>query len=118
VRAKDAVTNFQVIERFGVASLVALALETGRTHQIRVHMRFAGRPVLGDPVYGVTEFGASWGLPPQALHALRALVGQALHAEQLGITHPRTRERLHFSAPPPEDFERALNALRAHAQQG
>jgi len=111
VRAKEAVTNFNVKERFGVASLVGLKLETGRTHQIRVHMRFAGRPVLGDPVYGVTDFG-KWDLSDAALAALNALHGQALHAELLGITHPRTGERLRFTAPPPADFNTALEALR------
>lgn len=111
VRAKDAVTNFKVKERFGVASLVSLKLETGRTHQIRVHMRFAGRPVLGDPVYGVTDYG-KWTIPEETLAALKALQGQALHAEMLGITHPTTGERLRFSAPAPDDFLHALDALR------
>ncbi len=111
VRAKAAVTNFEVIERFGAASLVALRLETGRTHQIRVHMRFAGRPVLGDPVYGVVDYGG-FGLPPAAVQALKALRGQALHAELLGLSHPTTDERLRFSAPPPGDFGAALAALR------
>lgn len=111
VRAKEAVTNFSVKERFGIASLVSLKLETGRTHQIRVHMRFAGRPVLGDPVYGVTDY-SKWPLTPEVLAALNALQGQALHAEMLGIQHPTTGERMKFSAPPPEDFINALAALR------
>ncbi|MBI2435563.1 MAG: RluA family pseudouridine synthase [Candidatus Hydrogenedentes bacterium] len=114
IRAKEAVTNFEVLERFGVASLVALQLETGRTHQIRVHMRFAGRPVLGDPVYGVTDYKGMH-LTPEIEAAFRGLIGQALHAERLGLTHPATGERLHFSAPPPPDFQRALDALR-HTQ--
>ncbi|HPO16889.1 MAG TPA: RluA family pseudouridine synthase [Candidatus Hydrogenedentes bacterium] len=112
VSAREAITNFEVLERFTVASLVALQLETGRTHQIRVHLRFAGRPVLGDPVYGVTDF-ANWPIPPETRAALESLHGQALHAELLGITHPVTGERLRFSAPPPEDFQHALYALRA-----
>ena len=111
IRAKEAITNFEVLERFGKASLVALQLETGRTHQIRVHMRFAGRPVLGDPVYGVTDYSGMY-LPPEVEAPLRGLVGQALHAERLGITHPDSGERLQFSAPPPDDFQRALEALR------
>ncbi len=109
--ARDAVTNVETLERFGVASLVALQLETGRTHQIRVHMRFAGRPVLGDPVYGVTDF-RSWGVPPETLDALNALQGQALHAERLGITHPTTGERMTFRSDLPADFQRALDELR------
>lgn len=112
VRAREAVTHFEVLERLGPASLVALQLETGRTHQVRVHMRFIGRPVLGDPVYGVTDFRA-WKAAPETLEALRALRGQALHAERLGLTHPESGERMTFTAPPPPDFMRALEALRA-----
>jgi len=115
VHGKEAVTNFHVLERYGVAALVALKLETGRTHQIRVHMRFAGRPVLGDPVYGVTDF-SGWRVEPEVRAALEALPGQALHAEQLGITHPATGERLTFRSEPPADFQRALAALRPMAR--
>jgi len=111
VQAREAITDFFVLERFGVASLVGLQLETGRTHQIRVHMRFAGRPVLGDPVYGVTEF-KNWPVPAPVLGALNGLKGQALHAERLGFNHPVTGERLSFTAPPARDFQKALDALR------
>lgn len=111
VKAREAVTRFRVLERFGVASLVALELETGRTHQIRVHLRFAGRPVLGDPVYGVDDF-ARWDVADELRLALNGLEGQALHAELLGLQHPSTGERLTFTAPPPPDFEGALVALR------
>ncbi len=112
VRSRDAVTHFDVIERFGVASLIALKLETGRTHQIRVHLRFAGRPVLGDSVYGVTDF-AKWTVSKDTRTALRALRGQALHAETLGFTHPGSGERLSFTTVPPDDFQTVLDALRA-----
>lgn len=115
IRAKDAVTNFEVLERFGIASLVALQLETGRTHQIRVHMRFANRPVLGDPVYGENEY-RNWIISDDLRAALKGLIGQALHAERLGVTHPRTGERLTFTAPPPPDFQIALDALRNHGK--
>jgi len=111
IRGKDAVTNFTALERFGIASLVALELETGRTHQIRVHLRFAGHPVLGDPIYGVTDF-KKWPIPTELRLVFESLNGQALHAEHLGFTHPATGERMHFNAPPPEDFEAALEALR------
>lgn len=114
IRAKEAVTNFEVLERFGIASLIGLQLETGRTHQIRVHMRFAGRPVLGDPVYGEHEY-RHWHVPEELLAALNGLIGQALHAERLGVTHPTTGERLTRTAPPPEDFQRALDALRRYS---
>jgi len=112
--AREAVTRFEVLERFGPASLVALQLETGRTHQIRVHMRYAGNPVLGDPAYGVTDY-RRMRLPQPVREALEALVGQALHAETLGFLHPISGETCTFSAPPPEDFQRALAELRAQA---
>ncbi len=112
IHGKEAVTNFTVLERFGAASLVRLELETGRTHQIRVHMRFAGRPVLGDPTYGATDFRGLH-LPDHVNTALNALKGQALHAQLLGITHPRTGKRLTFSAEPPQDFQDAVMALRS-----
>jgi 23S rRNA pseudouridine1911/1915/1917 synthase len=112
IQAKAAVTHYRVLERYGVASLVALQLETGRTHQIRVHMRFAGRPVLGDPLYGVSDF-RGWAVPEGVRRALEGLQGQALHAELLGLRHPETGERLCFTAPPPADFVAARDALRA-----
>jgi len=115
VKGKRAVTNFEVLERYGCASLVALQLDTGRTHQIRVHMRFAGRPVLGDPLYGVTDF-KGMGVSDKTRAALEALNGQALHAERLGVTHPVTGERLTYTAPPPEDFIAARDALREGAK--
>jgi 23S rRNA pseudouridine1911/1915/1917 synthase len=114
VRAKEAVTHFEVLERLGVASLVALQLDTGRTHQIRVHMRFAGRPVLGDSTYGVTDF-SRWEISDDVRAALEALPGQALHAERLGVEHPTSGERMQFSAPPPAVFTAALDALRGVA---
>jgi 23S rRNA pseudouridine1911/1915/1917 synthase len=113
LNSREAVTRFEVLESFGVASLVSLVLETGRTHQIRVHLRFAGHPVLGDPVYGVTEF-MDWKISPAVRGALESLEGQALHAELLGFTHPAEGGRVQFNAPPPPDFAKALNALRAH----
>ncbi|MFO7340869.1 MAG: RluA family pseudouridine synthase [Bacillaceae bacterium] len=96
---KPAVTHFRVIERFDKYTLVECELETGRTHQIRVHMKYIGHPVAGDPKYG----------PKRTL----PIDGQALHAGVLGFAHPRTGEFLTFEAPPPEDFERLLNGLRA-----
>nr|AYQ71821.1 RluA family pseudouridine synthase [Cohnella candidum] len=97
---KRAVTHFAVLERFGDYTLVELKLETGRTHQIRVHMKYIGFPLVGDPVYG-GRAGRTLGMS-----------GQALHAGVLGFVHPRTGESLEFSAPMPEDMEHALNILR------
>ena len=95
---KHAVTHFQVIERFGDYTLVECRLETGRTHQIRVHMNYIGFPLAGDPKYGprkTIDFG-----------------GQVLHAGVLGFTHPVTGEYLEFSTPIPEDFQQLLASLR------
>ena len=112
VHGRDAVTHFTVLERFGLASLVTLQLETGRTHQIRVHLRFAGHPVLGDPVYGVTDFH-KWQIPDALRASLSKLTGQALHAEHLGFTHPATKQRMTFTSAPPPDFQAVLDNLRA-----
>lgn len=95
---KHAVTHFQVIERFKDFTFVECQLETGRTHQIRVHMKYIGYPLAGDPKYG----------PKKTLD----IDGQALHAGILGFTHPRTNEYLEFEAPLPEDFEHLLDYLR------
>ncbi|WP_339278600.1 RluA family pseudouridine synthase [Paenibacillus sp. FSL W8-1187] len=96
--SKHAVTHFQVIERIGDYTLVELQLETGRTHQIRVHLKYIGHPLAGDPVYGRNK--------------TVALGGQALHAAALGFTHPRTGERLEFEAPIPDDMQHVLTSLR------
>jgi len=95
---KNAVTHFQVLERFKDFTLVECRLETGRTHQIRVHMKYIGYPLAGDPKYG----------PKKTLD----MNGQALHAGILGFDHPRTGEYIQFEAPIPEVFEDALNILR------
>ncbi|PFC88431.1 RluA family pseudouridine synthase [Bacillus anthracis] len=95
---KHAVTHFQVLERFKDFTLVECRLETGRTHQIRVHMKYIGYPLAGDPKYG----------PKKTLD----MNGQALHAGILGFDHPRTGEYIQFEAPIPEVFENALNILR------
>ncbi|MNT95674.1 Ribosomal large subunit pseudouridine synthase D [compost metagenome] len=82
------------------ASLVELTLETGRTHQIRVHLAHLNRPIVGDPVYA----------PPSPYPV--KLAGQALHAFRLSFDHPRDGRRLTFEAPPPESFQKLLNYLR------
>lgn len=95
---KHAVTHFTVLERFNEYTLIELKLETGRTHQIRVHMQYIGYPLAGDPVYG----------PRKTLKGH----GQFLHAQTLGFTHPASGEWLEFSAPLPEIFEQTLANLR------
>lgn len=97
---KHAVTHFQVIGRFGVDyTLVQCRLETGRTHQIRVHMNYIGYPLVGDPKYG----------PKKTMD----IGGQALHAGVLGFVHPRTNEYLEFKAPMPQEFDALLNELKS-----
>ena len=97
-KGKPALTRFQVLERFGDYTLVELQLETGRTHQIRVHMAYIGHPVAGDEVYG----------PRKTLKGH----GQFLHARTLGFTHPRTGEVLEFTAEAPAIFLETLEKLR------
>jgi len=97
-KGKPALTRFQVLERFGDYTLVELQLETGRTHQIRVHMAYIGHPVAGDEVYG----------PRKTLKGH----GQFLHARTLGFTHPRTGEVLEFTAEAPAIFQETLKKLR------
>jgi len=97
--SKHAVTHFTVVERFGDYSLLELKLETGRTHQIRVHMKYIGHPLVGDPVYGKSK-----GIK---------LNGQALHAAVLGFVHPATGQYLEFSAPMPDDMEELLTILKS-----
>ncbi|UCZ51805.1 RluA family pseudouridine synthase [Bacillus shivajii] len=98
--SKEAVTHFHVVERFLNNTLVACDLETGRTHQIRVHMKYIGFPIAGDPKYG-----------PRKKQEL-PIEGQALHAETIGFKHPRTNEMLTFHAPLPNDMEECLKELR------
>ena len=103
--ARDAVTHYRVLERFAGMCHVECKLETGRTHQIRVHMASLGHPLLGDPVYGGAnhKFCESH---PALIH------GQCLHAAELSLIHPRTGEEMHFTCPLPEDMERILEMLR------
>lgn len=96
--SKPAVSHFAVLERMKDHTLVELKLETGRTHQIRVHMKYIGHPLVGDPKYG----------PKSEL----PIDGQALHARALGFTHPTTGERLEFEAPLPDDMEKLLTHVR------
>ncbi|WP_050614707.1 RluA family pseudouridine synthase [Bacillus testis] len=98
---KHAVTHFEVLENFRDFTLVQCRLETGRTHQIRVHMKYIGFPLAGDPKYG----------PKKTLD----LGGQALHAEVLGFVHPRTKEYLEFTAPLPDYFTELLAKLRINS---
>jgi 23S rRNA pseudouridine1911/1915/1917 synthase len=114
-RGRHATTHWRVEENLGPASLVACQLETGRTHQIRVHMASIGHPLLGDSVYGSGFKTKAALLGNRAVSALAALRRQALHASVLGFDHPATGNTLRFESPPPKDFARLLKALRATA---
>jgi 23S rRNA pseudouridine1911/1915/1917 synthase len=111
---REAITHYSVLERFGqpaLLSLLELQLETGRTHQIRVHMAHLGQPLLGDKTYGAGYKSAASKLPPKAQIALKDLDRQALHAAVLGFEHPVTGRRMRFESRPPTDFARLLSAL-------
>ena len=101
-RGRPARTHVDVVERFGSATLLRCRLETGRTHQIRVHLAAIGHPLLGDPAYGGRK-------PSSSL----AFTRQALHAARLGLVHPATREAMTWQSPPPADLAALLDALRA-----
>ncbi len=112
---KHAVTRARVVETFGqpvAASLVDCWLETGRTHQIRVHMAHAGHGLIGDPVYGGKRRLSARALPPGGAEAAAAFPRQALHAATLGFEHPVSGDMMCFEAPLPEDMQSLLAALR------
>jgi 23S rRNA pseudouridine1911/1915/1917 synthase len=113
VRAgKRAVTNWRVVERFEGAARIEARLETGRTHQVRVHLAALGCPLLGDKTYGRTP------RDPAVRAVAEALGRQALHARSLGFVHPATGERLAFSSELPPDLQQALASLRALGAPG
>jgi 23S rRNA pseudouridine1911/1915/1917 synthase len=109
---RPAVTEWRVVERFQYGTLVACTLKTGRTHQIRVHMTHIGSPLVGDVTYG-----DSLNLPRQLREAATRFGRQALHAESLAFTHPRTGERLSFTASLPSDFELLLTAFKGQTDE-
>lgn len=108
--ARDAVTHYEVLERFGGISYLKLNLETGRTHQIRVHMSYKGHALLGDEVYGKNKTLFETKHPS-------LFNGQALHAKKLTLTHPKTKERMTFECPLPSNFQKALLLLRREAEK-
>ena len=116
-RGRRAVTHYEVLERFGpaekpLASLLRLVLETGRTHQVRVHLAHIGHPLLGDSTYGAGHKASARRLGGAAQAALTALDRQALHAAELAFVHPVRGKRLQFESPLPPDMADLVAALR------
>lgn len=117
--ARQAVTHYKVAERFGLrpdssaaASLVECRLETGRTHQIRVHMAHIGHPVIGDPVYGRALRSKAAALPEPLGSEVAAFPRQALHAASLAFRHPADGRMMHFETPPPPDMMKLMEGFR------
>lgn len=107
-----AVTHWRVVRRWGAITKLALRLETGRTHQIRVHLSHLGWPVLGDPLYGLNRH-RGLDLDPELVSLLERLGRQALHAAELGFQHPESGEALLFSTPPPPDLGAVMEGLES-----
>ena len=117
-RGKHAVTHWRVMERFGYVTLVECILETGRTHQIRAHMRHIGHPLFNDAAYGGDRIlkGTTFSHYKQFVeNTFRLLPRQALHAQTLGFEHPSTGQHVHFESPLPDDMSAALLRWRNYA---
>ena len=112
---KPAVSHYRVLERFAAHTLIRVALETGRTHQIRVHMAHIRHPIVGDPVYG-GRLRLPGGCSEALREALRGFRRQALHAGRLGLVHPATGEPMEWRVKPPADMAALVAALREHAE--
>ena len=113
-KGKTAMTRWKVLERFGPLAFLEIYPQTGRTHQIRVHLSSLGHPILGDPLYG--RKGKPGSIQDAILkECVKRMNRQALHAHRLGFNHPRTGERVQFVAPIPQDMKETLECLRSMA---
>jgi 23S rRNA pseudouridine1911/1915/1917 synthase len=107
---KEARTHYRVIDQLSGCTLLLCSLETGRTHQIRVHMQSLGHPLVGDPVYG----GKPSKIDPEVGRIIAHFPRQALHAQRLELIHPETNKDMSWESPLPDDMERLLSSLRQH----
>ena len=110
-QGKHAITHWKVEERFAFATFLSCELETGRTHQIRVHLSKHRLPIIGDPLYGNNKIKKNY--TSVLVQALRSLNRQALHARELGFIHPTTEKKLHFRSSIPADMQAIIRALRS-----
>lgn len=118
---KWSVTHYQVLERFHFVTLIECRLETGRTHQIRAHMKHAGHPLFGDSAYGGSRVLKGEGLPKFRAfvqNCFQIMPRQALHARSLGFIHPATGKEMNFEVDPPDDFREVLGRWRKYAGAG
>ena len=113
-KSREAMTNYEVLKSYSIAELVRLKLQTGRTHQIRVHLSYFGNPVVGDSTYGGRSKAVTKLSGPKrrlGLSLLRTINRQALHAWNLGFDHPATGEKINLTCEPPEDFQKTVELL-------
>jgi len=112
IRSRDAITHFAILEKYVDFSLIEVRLETGRTHQIRVHFAYIGHPVVGDPDYGGRDRSLKIKASESVMNVIKNLTRQALHAELLGFKHPKTSKYMKFTAPIPEDMQELIERMR------
>jgi 23S rRNA pseudouridine1911/1915/1917 synthase len=115
-KGRIAITRWKRVERLDGFSLLEIYPQTGRTHQIRVHLSSVGHPLLGDPLYGRKGRPGSI-QDPVLKECVRRMTRQALHAHRLAFDHPRTGERVQFEAPLPQDMQEALEGLRSQIKK-
>jgi len=113
---KEAITHYRVIQRYRAHTHIRVNLETGRTHQIRVHMAYIRHPLIGDQVYG-QRLRIPKDSSEQMTNMLRGFKRQALHAAKLGLEHPSTGEQMEWEVPLPDDMSRLLEVLKADAEE-
>ena len=116
---KDAITDYRVIERFGYVTLISCKLQTGRTHQIRVHMKHIGHTLFNDERYGGDKIlkGTVYTKYKQFVdNCFKILPRQALHAKTLGFTHPKSNEKISFDSDIPQDMNSVINKWRLYSK--